>query len=57
MNKFKRNQMYIVGDRIGAIINYITCKINNRRYKLIKIDKTEQKTKYINHSLVALSAQ
>ena len=57
INKFKRNQVYIVGDMIGAIIDYIMCKINNERYKLIKIDETEQETKYINHSLVTLSAQ
>ena len=42
---------------INAIINYITRKINNERYKLIKINETEQETKYINHNFVALSAQ
>ena len=57
MNKFKKNQMYIADDMIDAIIDYITHKINNERYKLIKINWTEQRTKYINHNFVALSAQ
>ena len=49
--------MCIVDDMIDAIINYITRKINNERYKLIKINETEQKTKYINHNFVALNVQ
>ena len=49
--------MYIVDDMIDAIIDYITCKINNERYKLIRINKIEQKTKYFNYNLVALGAQ
>ena len=57
MNKFKKNQMYIAGDMIGAIIDYIRRKINNERYKLIKINEIEQETKYFNHNFITLSAQ
>ena len=48
--------MYIAGDMIGAIIDYITRKIINEKYKLIEINKIEQETKYFNHNFVALSA-
>ena len=57
MNKFKKNQVYIAGDMIDAIIDYITRKINNKRYKLIKTNETEQGIKYINHNFVTLNAQ
>ena len=57
MNKFKKNRVYIVNDIIDAIIDYITCKINNVKHKLIKINETEQETKYINHNFITLSAQ
>ena len=49
--------MYIVDDMIDAIIDYITRKINNEKHKLIKINETEQETKYINYNFITLSAQ
>ena len=57
INKFEKDQMYIADNMIDATIDYNTRKINNEKYKLIKINKIEQETKYINYNLVTLSAQ
>ena len=57
MNKFKKDRICIIDDMIDAIIDYIIRKINNERYKCIKTNKIEQRTKYINHNFVILSAQ
>ena len=56
-NKFQVNRIYIVDNIIKTIVDYITRKKNDNCLKMIKVNKIEQETKYINDNMIVLSAR
>ena len=51
------SEISTVNDMIKTIVNYIMRKRNNKWLKIMKVNEIEQRIKYTNYNIIALSAR